>query len=239
MTLAGRIVVVSPHMDDAVFSLGATIARVTKSGHRVEALTVFGGDPASTVPANGWDRRGGFETQGEAAAARRSEDRDACGIVGAHPSVLTFSGGGYGRPTDEELVWRAVADAVAAADIVLIPGFPLTNDDHAWLHRLLVERRLPCERLGLYVEQPYRYMARTRRPKSEAASRSLGAIEWTTTAARVADLRTKRKAILAYRSQLPLLGLTAQRHRKLRLMLFHEALHRGELVAELPGSVAG
>jgi LmbE family N-acetylglucosaminyl deacetylase len=227
LTLSGRVVVVSPHLDDAVLSLGATIARATTTGAAVEVLTVFGGDPASTAPPNGWDRRAGFESAGEAASGRRAENRAACAIVGAEPRALPFFGGGYGAPREPEAVREAVAHAAEGADALLVPGFPLTNDDHRWLHALLTDRRVPCGRLVLYAEQPYRYVVRRERPSPEAPP------TWQATEARLVDVRAKRRAILAYRSQLPLLGLSAHRHLKLDRMLLHEALHHGEAVAEL------
>jgi LmbE family N-acetylglucosaminyl deacetylase len=228
LTLSGRVVVVSPHLDDAVLSLGATIARSTRGGTAVTVLTVFGGDPASTAPPNGWDRRGGFETAGEAASRRREENREACAIVGAEPVALPFVGGGYGAPREPDEVRQAVARAAEAADALLVPGFPLTNDDHRWLHTVLLDRRVPCDRLVLYAEQPYRYAVRRQRPRPEAPH------SWQPTEARLADMFAKRRAILAYRSQLPLLGLSARRHLELHHMLLHEVLHRGEAVAELP-----
>jgi LmbE family N-acetylglucosaminyl deacetylase len=238
VSLEGRVVVVSPHVDDAVFSLGATIARAKRGGARVEVLTVFSGDPASSAPANKWDRRAGFGTVGQAMTARRVEDREACRIVGAEPSWLRFLGGGYGGEKNADTIWSAVASAVANADAVLIPGFPLTNEDHAWLARLLAERPVPCVRTGLYAEQPYRYMVRAESPRPVVPpllrQGMSGAIGWTGTTARLSDRRLKRKAILAYASQLPMLGLAAMRGRKLRLMLLHEALHRGEAIAWLP-----
>jgi LmbE family N-acetylglucosaminyl deacetylase len=222
-------VVVSPHLDDAVLSLGATIAHATREGAAVTVLTVFGGDPASTAPPNGWDRRGGFETAGDAASRRREENREACAIVGAEPLALPFFGGGYGAPRDPDAVRQAVASAADGAHAVLVPGFPLTNDDHRWLHTLLVDGRVPSDRLVLYAEQPYRYTVRREHPRPDASH------FWQPTEARLPDVLAKRRAILAYRSQLSLLGLSAYRHLKLHRMLLHEVLHRGEALAELPG----
>ncbi len=50
-----RVVVVSPHSDDAVLSLGAAIAAWARRGAEVEVLTVFALDPGSHAPAGGWD----------------------------------------------------------------------------------------------------------------------------------------------------------------------------------------
>lgn len=235
--LSGHVVVVSPHLDDAVLSLAATIARATKSGARVEVLTVFAGDPASDTPAGGWDSRGGFVTEGEAATARRAEDREACSIIGAEPSWLPFGDGDYAQGRDRSEVFAAVAGRLAGADAVLVPGFPLTNPDHAWLAELLLGEALPCARVGLYAEQPYRYMVRGERRRLDVPGRISprlpGGIEWMHPA-RISDLPLKRRAILAYQSQMPLLGFTAKRRRKLHRMLLDETLHRGEAVAWSP-----
>ena len=230
--------VVSPHIDDAVFSLGAAISRAVRSGTRVEVLTVFACDPASDHPANGWDTRAGFATEGEAATARRVEDQEACRLVGAEPRWLSSRSGGYTRHKDRNAIWTALAGAVTEADAVLVPGFPLTNPDHAWLAELLTEHRLECRRVGLYTEQPYRYFVRRETPRLEVSAllrRSLpSTVEWTKTPGGISDLRRKRRAILAYASQIPLLGFAARRQLKLDLMLLHEALHRGEALAWLP-----
>src|SRR6476659_849282 len=111
-SLDGRTVVVSPHLDDAVFSLGATIAHASKLGGRVQVLTVFGCEPESQQPANGWDTRGGFSTEGEAATARREEDREACRLVGAEPHWLAFRGGGYTPDKDSDAIFSAIAEQV-------------------------------------------------------------------------------------------------------------------------------
>nr|MBA3401482.1 PIG-L family deacetylase [Actinomycetota bacterium] len=77
-----RIVVVSPHSDDGVLSLGAAMASWARRGAQVELLTVFALDPSSDAPAGGWDGRAGFSTEGEAAVGRRAEDTAACAILG-------------------------------------------------------------------------------------------------------------------------------------------------------------
>ena len=227
------MVVVSPHIDDAVFSLAATIGEATREGTKVDILTVFGLDPDSDAPANGWDERGGFATEGDAATGRRIEDAAACGIVGAEPHWLAFRGSGYAseRPGDE--IHASVLQAVDGADTVLIPGFPLTNPDHAWLSALLTERSLPCRRLGVYAEQPYRYGVRKERPRPEAPATLEHArtrvSAWTYHRPRVREYRLKRRAIRAYTSQLPLLGYAGTR--KLDRLLLHEARHGGEAIS--------
>ena len=86
----GRVAVLSPHLDDAVLSLGAAIARAVREGATVTIVTVFAGDVDSALPASNWDRLAGFATEGEAAAARRVEDATACALLGAEPRPLPF-----------------------------------------------------------------------------------------------------------------------------------------------------
>src|ERR1700759_4663582 len=93
--LRGRIVVISPHLDDAVVSLGATLRRAVEAGARVQVVTVFGCEPSSTTAADDWDRKSGFATEGEAARKRRDEDRDACSILGVTPRWFDFGAEPY------------------------------------------------------------------------------------------------------------------------------------------------
>ena len=191
-----RLVVVSPHFDDGVLSIGAAIASWVRAGHRVGLLTVLGCDPESTAAAGGWDRRGGFATEGEAARARRAEDRRACETLRVSPMWLPYGSNDYERHGDDNDVWSAISPTVADADLVLVPGFPLSHPDHAWLDAL-VAVRLPSDRLGRYAEQPYTFRERGA-PFSRVA-----------TSAR--DRVVKWRAIRRYTSQLPLLGMRGAR----------------------------
>jgi LmbE family N-acetylglucosaminyl deacetylase len=149
-----RIVVLSPHLDDAALSLGATIAAAARASRQVTVVTVFANDPESTAPPGEWDAKCGFRTAGEAAARRREEDSRACEILGARASWLPFADVEYEQDFDDDGLWAAVANVTSGADTVLAPGFPLAAPDHARLTALLAKRRLPS-RLALYVEQPY------------------------------------------------------------------------------------
>jgi LmbE family N-acetylglucosaminyl deacetylase len=207
-----RVVVVSPHSDDGVLSLGASMAAWRRAGVRVELLTVLALDPHSEAPSGGWDRRAGFRTEGEAARVRRAEDAAACSVLGAEPAWLPFGSVDYDRHGADE-VRRAVGDEIEGAALVLLPGFPLRHPDHAWLARTLVSDLKSDTVLALYAEQPYtrRAGAEPRVPASVADA--IGATPvFVPTALRPQDRLAKWRAIGEYRSQLPLLGM----HRSVR-----------------------
>ena len=106
-----RIVVVSPHFDDAVQGAGYLLA-----GHpRSTVLTVLGGrPPAYPDTPSPWDALGGFKAGDDIVALRRAEDEAALAELDAVPHWLEFSDHQYldradwYRPAD-------VAPALAAA----------------------------------------------------------------------------------------------------------------------------
>ena len=231
-TLGGRILVISPHLDDGAFSLGATIAAASARGAAVRMLTVLAGNPDSDEPAGKWDAACGFRTEGEAARERREEDRRACTLLGATPEWLPFEDEQYTR-TEDDVIWRAVVSQLDASELVLVPGIPLTHPDHAWLSALLLSRLPPQIPFALYGEQPYAADATVGRgfkvgPLSRVSAVALrtrggrriqtplvpGPIAklvttpptWVAVASNARERRAKRDAVAAYFSQLPGLG---------------------------------
>ncbi len=205
-TLEGEVAIVSPHLDDAVLSLGAAISRAGRHGVQPVVLTVLAGDPRSDVPAGEWDAQAGFGTAGEAARERQREDAEACRLLGARPIWLPFSDHQYPRGGSEETVRAAVVEAVGSAS-VLLPGFPLMNDDHRWLRRVL-DGAFEPGRTAVYVEQPYAalWTAAPGDGPSPEPDRVPPPVRWEPLGARISDQRRKLAACRAYRSQLPLLG---------------------------------
>jgi LmbE family N-acetylglucosaminyl deacetylase len=253
--LLGRVVVVSPHLDDAVLSLGATLAHAVEAGAKVEVLTVFACKPTSNAPTGDWDRKSGFVSEGEAAQQRRIEDRKACAILGVEPRWFDFGAQPYERHASMEEVISAVTAATAGADTVLIPGYPLAHEDHAALGNELLCRGLNCRRLGLYAEQPYAFDRRLtlhgpheappaasagsgRLPWQRAADaftlqRAAGAFSWQRATAYRRHRHMKLHAVKQYQSQLRSLGLrqTGVGYLRLRMMLWYEARQGGETIA--------
>src|SRR5919106_5159209 len=74
----GRVLVVSPHLDDAVFGCGELLAACPGS----IVTTVFAGAPKHSELTE-WDAAAGFRAGQDVMAARREEDQQALTIVGA------------------------------------------------------------------------------------------------------------------------------------------------------------
>lgn len=233
---------ISPHLDDAVLSLGATIAGAVRDGADVRVLTVFAGDPKAEIGASAHDRACGFATAGEAARRRRIEDRDALAVLGATPVWLPFPDRDERGAGDDPAIVQAVAREAAAADTVLVPGYPLTHEAHRRLTGILLRYgALAGVRAALYVEQPYaawRSLSRSSgplrswwqslRPDTPPSLAGLVATPpiWIRAGGEVGDWAKKRRALARYVSQLPRL-----RRRPFLRIALHEAMRGGEAVA--------
>lgn len=222
--LRGRVAILSPHLDDAVYSLGAAVSESVESGSDVSVITVFAGDPDSTRPASPWDRRFGFQSSGEAARVRREEDGRACALLGASPVWLPFEDE-YGCPTDDGELRSSIEHAVSRADTILVPGFPLDHIDHLRLARVALSRPFGSARVRLYAEQPYAAVRREA-PRAAAELESLLADEpdWHPMSASAAARWRKVRAWRAYRSQFQHFG-----YRTLVNVLRYEARYGGEM----------
>jgi LmbE family N-acetylglucosaminyl deacetylase len=223
--LHGDIVVLSPHLDDAIFSVGAVIATLAGRGERVRILTVLAGNPDSSFVAGPWDRDcGGFTSHAESAHIRRGEDERACAAVGATPVWLPFNDEQYDRGASDEDIFAAVRDAAGAPDAVLSPGHPLTHADHRWLAALIASNETLAPVACAYVEQPYAHQ-RDGWPETSA---SRGSSRWyRVPASRQAQL-AKLRGILAYSSQLRCI-----RRRVMARVVLSEWRHGGEMLGDM------
>jgi LmbE family N-acetylglucosaminyl deacetylase len=219
-----RFAVLSPHLDDAVLSLGASIAEAVRESNEVTVVTVFAGNPASTAPAGPWDGRAGFATAGEATRVRREEDGAACRLVGARPVWLPFVDGDYGQDRDEEEVWHAIAETLADVDAVLLPGRPLIHPDHAWLARLVSARVDDASKLVLYAELPYDIWPDEKRDGRARTSELADGRQWSTPQMPVRARLRKWRSTRAYASQLPWLARPGYRWAVFRTRLGHERI---------------
>lgn len=148
------VTVVSPHLDDAVLSVGGTIHELTRRGADVTLATVFGGDPNATTPSSYWDARRG-PTQGDAAKQRRIEDEAAAAELGASAVALPWPDSGYAGARDPEAIWAALAPLLDRADVILLPGWPLSHADHRYATLAVLGRVASTSAIVFYAEHPY------------------------------------------------------------------------------------
>lgn len=167
-------VYLSPHLDDAVFSCGGLIARQGANDETVTVVTVCAGDtPVGELTPMAVDLHRRWGGAGSPIAARRAEDRMACGRLGASAvhlevpdAVYRWAEGepmypeesslfGSLHPADADLVTRLAAlleDKCPAQARLYCPSVLGGHVDH----RLT---RMAAERLGrplwYYQDMPY------------------------------------------------------------------------------------
>jgi len=195
------LLVVSPHLDDAVFSCGTLLAQ--HPGSRV--VTALAGAPPDTSGVTEWDRASGFVTSVAAVAARRAEDRAGLDVLGAEPHWLDFPDSQYGASPDAETLAAALAGVlVETRPVSVLLPLGLFHSDHVLTH---VAARLAVDRVGLrwtlYEDAIYRCYPGLRDEKLGALARDGYRLSLFTVPA---DTPTKRAAVACYRSQLRALG---------------------------------
>jgi LmbE family N-acetylglucosaminyl deacetylase len=150
-----KVAAVSPHLDDAVLSVGATISALSRRGAQVTIVTVFAGDPQAETPASYWDATRGEPTQGAAVRLRRREDERAVAELGASAVALPWPDSGYAGRRDPEAIWQQLHPLLGDADLTLLPGWPLSHADHRYTTMLVMERLDRTSPIAFYAEQPY------------------------------------------------------------------------------------
>jgi LmbE family N-acetylglucosaminyl deacetylase len=151
-----RVMAVSPHLDDAVFSAGASLARFVDAGHEVTVLTCFtAGVPDPTGVALACQTDKGLAPEVDYMALRRDEDFAATAVVGAAPVHLPLREAphrGYDsapalfagvRPDD--VVWQDVLAALRPydADLWLGPQGLGSHVDHLQVVRAVAALSRP------------------------------------------------------------------------------------------------
>jgi LmbE family N-acetylglucosaminyl deacetylase len=144
----------SPHLDDAAFSCGGTLARLAEGGWRVVMATVFTASvPSPTGFALACQLDKGLGPEVDYMALRRAEDEAAAAALGVEPVWLPFREAphrGYGSAPElfgevhaEEPIRPALDDAVRdllaslRPDLVLAPQAVGGHVDHVELVRSL------------------------------------------------------------------------------------------------------
>ena len=214
----------SPHLDDVVLSCGGQIRRRTREDGSVLVVTVFAADEPPG-PYSGFVEKlhKGFGLNGGIVAERRSEDQEACSILGAQALHLDETEASYRlhpqrlrplypkyrylfrRPKrqDRDLVSH-LAQRLASlphAEEIVVPLGVGRHVDHI-LVRQAAEKRFGMGSLSYYDDFPYVELWPWARFRA-ARPRRL----WSSSVETLSeeDLLARVEAIAAYRSQLPLL----------------------------------
>ena len=224
-----RILVVSPHFDDAAMGAGHLIA----SYDDTTVVTVLAGRPPAypAVPSE-WDALGGFVAGDDVVAARREEDAAAMAVLESAYDWLEFSDHQYldppDRPTPADVA--PVLGATIAERNPTSVFFPmgLGNPDHVMVHDacLLVRQEQPEREWFCYEDHGYKHL-----PGMLAwrVAKLLRAHPWPTPAIvpHVPDEERKRRAIWCYTSQIAPLeqdhALTARMEGRVPEQVWHLA----------------
>ena len=198
----GRLLVVSPHLDDAVLGCAQLLA---VSADAV-VLTVFAGKAEDEVLRTDWDAACGFASAGEAMRARAREDDAALAVLGARACRLEFPDDQYRRGS-ASIDPNALAEAVRAAlhryrpQTVAIPC-GLFHRDHELAHAaaLHVCRSETSREWLAYEDAFYRRIPGLLQQRLCWLDRA--GIEATPLALAHGDAGLKRRAVHCYASQM-------------------------------------
>lgn len=179
-----RLIVISPHLDDAMFSCGSLIA-ATALVCPVLVVTVCAGIPGEDVLTN-LDRAAGFSSSAEAVRERRREDIAACALLGASTLHLPVLDGQYIDEAEphEKTIRRSVY-RVTGFEGTFVAPIGVRHADH-----VSVADACRARADVLYEELPYRVLWPDRVP-------ALGPV-----ALELPACQAKLAAIIEYRSQL-------------------------------------
>jgi LmbE family N-acetylglucosaminyl deacetylase len=197
------LMVISPHLDDAVLSCGQVLA-----AHRGSTVvTAFAGRPADGR-FSVWDESTFLPGQ-DPMTIRQEEDRQALRVLGASPIHLAFLDEGYGDSPAVEEIAQSLAEQVdlKSPSTVLVP-LGLMHADHERVgaaSRLLITDR-PHIRWIVYGDLPYRLehpeSSTERRREVETQGLRLTTVRLPTNGRRFLKLQ----AIRQYGSQIKPLG---------------------------------
>jgi LmbE family N-acetylglucosaminyl deacetylase len=150
------LLVVSPHLDDAVLSCGALLAG--RPGAIV--CTVFAAAPSAAMHTE-WDGKSGFSDSSVAIRARIHEDTQALAVLNAVPFHLAFRDAQYHESPSCEVLVNALSRTAAevGASSLLMP-LGLFHSDHVHVSDAclgLLERNQGLDNY-IYEDLPYRSM---------------------------------------------------------------------------------
>ncbi|WP_426954647.1 PIG-L deacetylase family protein [Muricoccus radiodurans] len=207
-----RALALSPHLDDAAFSAGGSIARMAREGWEVTVATLFTASvPSPTGFALACQTDKGLPADTDYMAIRRAEDREACAALGAqaiHLPLREAPHRGYGSAAalfgplrSDDTAHLAAAEAIAPLldelrpDLLLAPQAIGGHVDHVLTVRAIqvMDLRVP---VLWWRDFPYTIRPDTPRRPFEAMLSRFPEVALPT------DPAAKRAACAAYATQL-------------------------------------
>jgi LmbE family N-acetylglucosaminyl deacetylase len=190
-----RLLIASPHFDDAVFSCG----RLLDAHPGSIVVTIFAGPQPAGQSLTEWDRAAGFQEGDDVMAQRCREDSHALASLGSHPVRLGFHDSQYRRAVSRGAVQQALQNVIQVLrPHALFLPWGLFHSDHALVHQAGMRLRPYFTEFPwfLYEEAFYRripdllaeHVARTRSaglhikrvtiPSAGSAERKAAAVAW-------------------------------------------------------------
>jgi len=220
--MTDRVILISPHLDDAALSCGGGLTRLTRAGVPTTIVTVFTADQQPGLPLTPLARRShaSWGIGDQPFAARRAEDLAAIRILGAKAEYLGLMDAIYRRSPSGVALYSNPLAAPASDDIeqfvpqlvdalrrtigpalpesrIFCPAGTGNHVDHI-LVREAVAQLVDPEMMVLYEEYPY-----SARPNSSTtATGGPGGWPTSTLTLTAEELETRIAAIGCYASQL-------------------------------------
>jgi LmbE family N-acetylglucosaminyl deacetylase len=147
-----RVVVISPHLDDAVLSAWLILAEA----RAVRVITCFAGAPSGSVRGR-WDERTGTVSAAAALAARRAEDVRALALTGSEPVHLDLLDQQYreGRDAPLKCLVQTLRDHLEDAAEVWLPAALGAHPDHVAARDAALAATRQGQRVRVYADLPY------------------------------------------------------------------------------------
>jgi LmbE family N-acetylglucosaminyl deacetylase len=197
----GKLLVISPHLDDAVFGCGELLA----SHPGAVVVTVFAGIPAQSWWAPEWDTACGFASAREAVSVRRREDREALEILDAQPCWLNCLDAQYRHRKPPQGVGLKLARALRRhdADTIAIP-LGLFHEDHKIAHEAALGLLRPSQgkRWIVYGDALYRRIPGLMQERLSLVERAGASLEALPGRPAPGPQVQKSRAVRCYASQL-------------------------------------
>lgn len=200
------MLVISPHLDDAVFSCGAALAAAPGA----IVCTVFAGAPADAL-ATDWDAQCGFTNAHEAMRARHAEDAAALDVLRARPVHLGFLDAQYAdnaSATSDDIASALLDVMRATACRTLYIPLGLFHSDHHLVHDASLKAWLTDASLACIAYEDCLYRRMNGLVQARLAKLAHGGIIATPVSESIEarNPEAKRRAVSRYASQLRAFG---------------------------------